>query len=87
MQGQDHYMELLERVTVVETNQKHADEQRDRMLREISAVKALLEEKIKKDEVKDARFGGILWAATAMAAALSTALKVVWQWIHTGPGG
>lgn len=81
---QDHYMELLERVAVVENNQRHADEQRDTMLKEISEVKTLLQEKIKKDEVKDARFGGILWAASVMAAALSTFAKIAWDWLHKG---
>jgi hypothetical protein len=84
MPGQDHYLELLERVTIVETNQKHADEQRGTMLTDIADIKKMLQDKIKQDEVKDARFGGILWAATVMAGCLSTLAKIAWDWFHKG---
>lgn len=82
--GHENYIELIERVTLIEAAQKHADEQRATMAADIKETKDLLAKLVKAAEIKDARFGGILWAAAAMATFLSTTAKLIWDWFNRG---
>lgn len=82
--GQENYIDLVERITRIETEQQHADKQRSEMAADIKETKDLLAKLVKAQEVRDARFGGVLWAATAMASAVSVVIKIAWEWFHKG---
>lgn len=84
MIDQEDYINLIERITIIEAAYKHADEQRAEMAKDIRETKELVSNMVRAEELRSARFGGMLWAATAMASALSLVIKAVWEWLNRG---
>lgn len=79
------YTALLERVTRLEERMDVANLQRTEIKEDLGSVKALLLELKNEREKERAKIGGILWAASAMVAFVSTVAKVAWDWFnHSG---
>jgi hypothetical protein len=79
-----HDMDMLQRLVRVEEAQERAHEEREKMSKVLSDVSTAVTKLVHQQEVRDAKFGGILWAASAMATAAVTVIKLIWEWLHKG---
>ncbi len=79
-----HDMDILERLVRVEEAQERAHADRVEMTNVLNGVSEAVTKLVHQQEIRDAKFGGILWAASTMAAAVATLFKFAWEWFHKG---